>query len=42
MAGPFVLPRIDWIKGIGQVLASVVRYVQVGKSGTVGSGESGR
>jgi len=25
----FVLARIDWGKGIGQVLASVVGYVQV-------------
>ena len=38
----FVLPRIDWTKGIGQVLASVVMYVQVGMSKMVGSGESGR
>jgi len=26
----FVLARIDWAEGIGQVLASVVGYVQVG------------
>ena len=37
----FVLPRNDWGKGIGQVLASVVGEGQVGTSGTVGSGESG-
>ena len=24
------MPRIDWTKGIGQVLANVVGYVQVG------------
>ena len=29
----FVLARIDWVKGIGQVLASVVEDVQVGTSG---------
>jgi len=38
----FVLARIDWIKGIGQVLASVVGYVQVGSSGTVKDTEKGR
>ena len=35
----FVLPRKDWEKGIGQVLASVVGNVHVEISGTVGSGE---
>ena len=40
--GPFLLPRVDWIKGIGQVLASVVTYVQVGTSGTVGNRKNGR
>ena len=35
----FDLARIDWTKGIGQVLASVVGYVHVEISGTVGSGE---
>ena len=38
----FVLLRIDWGKGIEQVLASVGMYVQVGTSGTVGSVECGR
>lgn len=38
----FVLPRIDWGKGIGQVLESVVGDVQVGTSGTVSIGESRR
>lgn len=28
----FVLSRIDWVNGIGQVLASVGMYVQVGIS----------
>ena len=37
----FLLPRIDWGKGIKQVLASMVGYVQVGTSRTVGSGEAG-
>ena len=35
----FVLPRIDWTKGLGQVLTSVVGDVQVGTIGTVGRGE---
>ena len=38
----FVLPWIDWIKGIEQVLASVVGYVQVGTSRTVWNGEKRR
>ena len=38
----FVLARIDWAKGIGQVLASVVGYVQVGTRRTVGNGEKKR
>ena len=41
MAGPFCLPGIDWAKGIGQVLASVVMYVQVGTNRTVGVWEVG-
>ena len=35
----FVLLRIDWGKGIRQVRVSMVGYVQVVISGTVGSGE---
>ena len=37
----FLLTRIDWGKGIGQVLASVVGYVQVGTNRTVGAWEVG-
>ena len=40
----FVLARIDWAKGIGQVLASVVGYVKVGTSGALentGKGSKG-
>ena len=40
--GPFVLPRIDWAKGIGQVLASVVGYGQVGIRRTVNFVERGK
>ena len=37
----FVLPRIDWTKGIRQVLASVVGYVKVGTRRTIGRGKDG-
>ena len=38
----FVLARIDWAKGIGQVLASVVGHVQVGTRRTVNFEKSGK
>ena len=37
----FVLPRIDWTKGIGQVLASVDKDVQVGTRRMVGMRNEG-
>ena len=42
VAGPFVLLRKDWAKGIAQVLESMVGEEQVGISGMVESGNIGR